>query len=180
MAGIYSNTVSSNKNHGIRIEYTTGGIWIRGNQVVSNKNCGIMLGKGKVSQVAGNTIYKNSKKGMYINGTDIWEVRDNTVTENGDAQEVYANNCKKLCSIRRPVCKKITTKSTDVAGTADGGYTVTVYAWISGKSQKLGTSRVNTKKQFTVKIKKQKKNTVLKIVSKDRYGNAVSVNYTVK
>lgn len=94
MAGIYSNTVSSNKNHGIRIEYTTGGIWIRGNQVVSNKNCGIMLGKGKVSQVAGNTIYKNSKKGMYINGTDIWEVRDNTVTENGDAQEVYANNCK--------------------------------------------------------------------------------------
>lgn len=180
MAGIYSNTVSSNKNHGIRIEYTTGGIWIRGNQVVSNKNCGIMLGKGKVSQVAGNTIYKNSKKGMYINGTDIWEVRDNTVTENGDAQEVYANNCKKLCSIRRPVCKKITTKSTDVAGTADGGYTVTVYAWISGKSQKLGTARVNTKKQFTVKIKKQKKNTVLKIVSKDRYGNAVSVNYTVK
>ena len=158
MAGIYSNTVSSNKNHGIRIEYTTGGIWIRGNQVVSNKNCGIMLGKGKVSQVAGNTIYKNSKKGMYINGTDIWEVRDNTVTENGDAQEVYANNCKKLCSIRRPVCKKITTKSTDVAGTADGGYTVTVYAWISGKSQKLGTARVNTKKQFTVKIKKQKKN----------------------
>ena len=77
-------------------------------------------------------------------------------------------------------CKKITTKSTDVAGTADGGYTVTVYAWISGKSQKLGTARVNTKKQFTVKIKKQKKNTVLKIVSKDRYGNAVSVNYTVK
>ena len=69
---------------------------------------------------------------MYINGTDIWEVRDNTVTENGDAQEVYANNCKKLCSIRRPVCKKITTKSTDVAGTADGGYTVTVYACISG------------------------------------------------
>lgn len=31
---------------------------------------------------------------MYINGTAIWEVRDNTVTENGDAQEVYANNCK--------------------------------------------------------------------------------------
>ncbi len=48
------------------------------------------------------------------------------------------------------------------------------------KKPKLGTARVNTKKQFTIKIKKQKKNTVLKIVSKDRYGNAVSVNYTVK
>lgn len=160
MAGIYSNTVSSNKNHGIRIEYTTGGIWIRGNPGRIQQKLWHYAWKGKVSQVAGNTIYKNSKKGMYINGTDIWEVRDNTVTENGDAQEVYANNCKKLCSIRRPVCKKITTKSTDVAGTADGGYTVTVYAWISGKSQKLGTARVNTKKQFTVKIKRRKKNTM--------------------
>ena len=34
--------------------------------------------------------------------------------------------------------------------------------------------------KVSFKIKKQKKNTVLKIVSKDRYGNAVSVNYTVK
>ena len=180
MAGIYSNTVSSNKNHGIRIECTTGGIWIRGNRVVSNKNCGIMLWKGKATQVEGNTVYKNAKKGIYINGTSLQKAGGNTITANKDPQEVYAKSCNKLRSIRRPVCKKITTKSTGVTGTADGGYTVTVYAQISGKSIKLGSAKVNTKKQFTVKIKKQKKNTVLKIVSKDRYGNAVSVNYTVK
>ena len=50
----------------------------------------------------------------------------------------------------------------------------------TGKSIRLGYAAVNKKKQFTVKIKKQKKNTVLKIVSKDKYANTVTVNYTVK
>lgn len=62
MAGIYSNTVSSNKNHGIRIEYTTGGIWIRGNQVVSNKNCGIMLGKEKFLRLPGTRSIKTARR----------------------------------------------------------------------------------------------------------------------
>ena len=50
----------------------------------------------------------------------------------------------------------------------------------SGKFVKLGVSSVNKKKQYVIKIKKQKKNTALKLVSKDKYGNTVTVNTVVK
>ena len=77
--------------------------------------------------------------------------------------------CKGWTNIDRPSCKKITAQSTSVTGSAAGGRNVIVYAQRSGKSIRLGYTAVNKKKQFTVKIKKQKKNTVLKIVSKDKY-----------
>nr|WP_294678969.1 hypothetical protein [uncultured Blautia sp.] len=36
------------------------------------------------------------------------------------------------------------------------------------------------KKQFTIRIKKQKKNTAMKLISKDKYGNTVTIGCTVK
>ncbi len=66
MAGIYSNTVSSNKNHGIRIEYTTGGIWIRGNQVVSKQKLWHYALESEKYLEVPETRLEKYKKGMYI------------------------------------------------------------------------------------------------------------------
>ena len=70
--------------------------------------------------------------------------------------------------------------NTESEMSASGSQTVIAYARRSGKQTKLGVSSVNKKKQYVIKIKKQKKNTALKLVSKDKYGNTVTVNTVVK
>ncbi len=66
-----------------------------------------------------------------------------------------------------PKVNKVTIKATAVKGKTEKGATVTVKA---GKKV-LGTSKANDKGNFTVKIKKQKAGTVLKIYAKDQAGN---------
>ncbi|GIN23169.1 Ig-like domain-containing protein [Siminovitchia fordii] len=66
-----------------------------------------------------------------------------------------------------PKVSKVTIKTTAVKGKTEKGATVSVKA---GKKV-LGTSKANDKGSFTVKIKKQKAGTVLKIYAKDQAGN---------
>lgn len=66
-----------------------------------------------------------------------------------------------------PTVNKVTIKTTTVKGKTEKGATVSVKA---GKKV-LGTSKANNKGSFTVKIKKQKAGTVLKIYAKDQAGN---------
>lgn len=66
-----------------------------------------------------------------------------------------------------PKVNKVTIKTTAVKGKTEKGATVSVKA---GKKV-LGTSKANDKGSFTVKIKKQKAGTVLKIYAKDQAGN---------
>lgn len=66
-----------------------------------------------------------------------------------------------------PKVNKVTIKATAVKGKTEKGATVTVKA---GKKV-LGTSKANDKGSFTVKIKKQKAGTVLKVYAKDQAGN---------
>ena len=153
---------------------------VKSNRLVSNGKSGILLWKSKATEVSGNTVAKNKGNGIYGYGSVISAMKSNAFSGNGKTQAVYMKGCKGWTNIDRPSCKKITAQSTSVTGSAAGGRNVIVYAQRSGKSIRLGYAAVNKKKQFTVKIKKQKKNTVLKIVSKDKYANTVTVNYTVK
>ncbi|MBD8004273.1 Ig-like domain-containing protein [Bacillus norwichensis] len=66
-----------------------------------------------------------------------------------------------------PEVNKVTNKTTTVKGKAEKGATVYVK---SGKKE-LGTAVVNSKGNFSVKIKKQKAGTVLNIYAKDKAGN---------
>lgn len=177
---IFSNSSSKNKNHGIKIEYATGGICAKSNRVFSNKKSGILIWKSRVTEISGNKADKNKGNGIYAYTSVIPVMKSNSFSGNGKIQAVYAKSCKGWTSINRPACKKITAASTAINGTASGSRSVTAYVQKSGKFVKLGVSSVNKKKQYVIKIKKQKKNTALKLVSKDKYGNTVTVNTVVK
>lgn len=177
---IFSNSSSKNKNHGIKIEYATGGICAKSNRVFSNKKSGILIWKSRVTEISGNKADKNKGNGIYAYTSVIPVMKSNSFSGNGKIQAVYAKSCKGWTSINRPACKKITAASTAINGTASGSRSVTAYVQKSGKFVKLGVSSVNKKKQYVIKIKKQKKNTALKLVSKDKYGNTVTVNTIVK
>ena len=177
---IFSNSSSKNKNHGIKIEYATGGICAKSNRVFSNKKSGILIWKSRVTEISGNKADKNKGNGIYAYTSVIPVMKSNSFSGNGKLQAVYAKSCKGWMSINRPACKKITAASTAINGTASGSRSVTAYVQKSGKFVKLGVSSVNKKKQYIIKIKKQKKNTALKLVSKDKYGNTVTVNTVVK
>ena len=178
--GIYRNTSSFNRNQGIRIEHTKGWIWIRNNRVLSNKRNGILIWKAKISELNRNTLDKNSGSGIYLNESQVQDIRYNAISGNVKRQAIYVSGCKGRISVGRPVCKTVTSKSTAIKGTASGSRSVTAYVQKAGKLTKLGTAYVNKKKQFTIRIKKQKKNTAMKLISKDKYGNTVTVGCTVK
>lgn len=177
---IFSNSSSANKNHGIKIEYTAGGIRAKNNHVFSNAKSGILIWKSRVTEISGNKAEKNKGNGIYAYTSVIPAMKSNSFIGNGKIQAVYTKSCKGWTSIDRPACKKITAASTAINGTASGSRSVTAYVQKSGKLVKLGASSVNKKKQYTIKIKKQKKNTALKLISKDKYGNTVTVNTAVK
>ena len=178
---VSGNICTFGRHYGIRIEYVTGGsIRIKNNRALSNASSGIVLWKSKLTEVSGNAVDKNKANGIYANASVIQTMKNNTFSGNTKTQAVYAKGCKGWISISRPSCKTVTVRSTAVSGSAAGNRTVTIYARSSGKNVKIGTASVNKKNQFTAKIKKQKKNTVLRLVSKDRYGNTVTVNTSVK
>lgn len=177
---VLGNTCLSNKNHGVKIEYVVGGVRVKSNRVTSNAKSGILLWKSKVSEVSGNRAEKNTGNGVYAYASVIPVMKKNTFCENGKVQAVYVKSCKGWTGINRPSCRAVTSRSTAISGTASGSQTVIAYARRSGKQTKLGVSSVNKKKQYVIKIKKQKKNTALKLVSKDKYGNTVTVNTVVK
>lgn len=177
---VISNICSSNKEHGTKIEYTAGGIRAKNNRLLSNGKSGILLWKAKTAEISGNRTEKNKGNGIYACASVIPVMKSNTFIGNAKNQALYAKDCKGWKSMDRPSFKTITAKSKTVTGTAAGSQNVTIYMVRSGKSVRLGAATVNKKKQFTVKIKPQKKNTPLRIVSKDRYGNAVTMDYKVK
>lgn len=177
---VLGNTCLSNKNHGVKIEYVVGRVRVKSNRVTSNAKSGILLWKSKVSEVSGNRAEKNRGNGVYAYASVILVMKKNTFCENGKVQAVYVKSCKGWTGINRPSCRVVTSRSTAISGTASGSQTVIAYARRSGKQTKLGVSSVNKKKQYVIKIKKQKKNTALKLVSKDKYGNTVTVNTVVK
>lgn len=177
---VLGNICLSNKNHGVKIEYVPGGVRVKSNRVTSNAKSGILLWKSKVSEVSGNRAEKNRGNGVYAYASVIPVMKKNTFCENGKVQAVYVKSCKGWTGINRPSCRAVTSRSTAISGTASGSQTVIAYVQRSGKQTKLGVSSVNKKKQYVIKIKKQKKNTALKLVSKDKYGNTVTVNTVVK
>lgn len=177
---VSENTCSSNKDHGIRVEYGAGGTQVRNNRVLSNEKSGIMLWKAKVREVSGNSVSLNRGNGIYMYRATVPAIKNNMFSGNGRLQALYAKDSAGRTSMNKPVCRQITARSTAVTGTAAGSQNITVYVQEQGKLTKLGSASVNKKKQFTVKIKKQKQNTVLKITAKDKYGNTVSTKSTVK
>ena len=125
-------------------------------------------------------MYKNKGNGVYAYNSVITAMKSNSFNGNGKAQALYAKDCKGWSSINRPSAQKVTEKSTAITGKAAGSRTVTAYTVRSGKTARLGGAAVDKNSRFTIKIRKQKKNTVLKLVSKDRYGNAVTVTDKVR
>ncbi|WP_230459077.1 Ig-like domain-containing protein [Terrilactibacillus tamarindi] len=72
-----------------------------------------------------------------------------------------------------PSVNKITYKSTHVTGKAEKGATVYLY----NGSKYLGKATVNSKGTYSIKIKRQKKNSTLKIYAKDKSGNKSKYKY---
>lgn len=81
-------------------------------------------------------------------------------------------------TLSTPKVKTVTTKSTKVTGTATKGTTITLY---SKSNKKITSGKVSSKGNFSLTIKKQKKNTVLKLKTVDAMNNTSKVkSITVK
>ena len=82
------------QNHGIKIEYATGGIRAKSNRVFSNKKSGILIWKSRVTEISGNKADKNKGNGIYAYTSVIPVMKSNSFSGNGKIQAVYAKSCK--------------------------------------------------------------------------------------
>lgn len=137
------------------------------NAYVNNKK----IGTSKISSKGNYSIKIKAQKAK----TKIQLVVTDSMNNKSKAKTIIVVAAKTLSL---PKVKTVTTKSTKVTGTATKGTTITLY---SKSNKKITSAKVNSKGNFSLTIKKQKKNTVLKLKTNDAMNNTSKVkSITVK
>ncbi|MBQ0138712.1 MAG: InlB B-repeat-containing protein [Kurthia sp.] len=125
---------------------------------------GKKIGTAKVSSKGAYSIKIAAQK----KGTVIELVTKDSLNNVSKAKKVTVIASKTLA---KPKVNKVTTKTTKISGTATKSTTITVY---TNAGKKVASAKVSSKGKYSLKIKKQKKKTVLKIRIKDRLNNTSS------
>jgi len=137
------------------------------NAYVNNKK----IGTSRVSSKGNYSIKIKAQKAK----TKIELVVIDSMNNKSKAKSITVAAAKTLST---PKVKTVTTKSTKVTGTATKGTTITLY---SKSNKKITSGKVSSKGNFSLTIKKQKKNTVLKLKTVDAMNNTSKVkSITVK
>ena len=100
--------------------------------------------------------------------------------KNGSTYAIYAEDSTGIISVKLPTISRITRNSVKVTGKAAGGKKLTIYTVRGSKSKRIGKGTINSKKKYSITIKKQKKGTVLRFALSDKYGNISYTNKKVK
>lgn len=177
---VLSNKVYRSGLDGIRVDSATVNTTVDKNRCWQNERCGIALYSKRIISVSGNNILENGKHGMYCSGAGIQTAKGNKMVKNASSYEIYARNTKGISTMRDMRISAPTSKTTRISGTAVGGRSISVYAERSGKTTLAGRGAVNSKGEFRISVKRQRKGTKLKFYVKDKNGNTVGSSYVLK
>ncbi|MEH6947264.1 Ig-like domain-containing protein [Bacillus sp. JJ634] len=119
------------------------------------------------------TLAYQAKKGTYYVGVID---RDNDYIDNNTEEDLYAIGTIFIDNVKpsKPTVKKVDDNDKVVKGKAEASSTVTVKAG----SKTLGSAKASSNGNYSVKIKAQRKGTILSITAKDKAGNISSKTTT--
>lgn len=157
-----------------------GNATIKNNKMESCSGWGLGINSSQVRSFYGNYAVSNQKCGIYAKQSKFSVNKRNRLEENKSPYAIYTSKCTGIVTVRVPVSAKITRKTAKVTGKAPGGRSLTIYAVGKNSNKKIGRGYINSRKRYSVAIRKQKKGTVLRFVLKDKYGNISYSNTKVK
>lgn len=172
------NEVTGCKADGVLIDPTSNHTTLTKNVCSNNRGSGIAVYRSVLDSLDQNETVSNHNFGIYAYHAEIKAQKANKMQGNQGAYAMYMNGCKgKSQTIKSMKVSAVTEKSVKVTGQIVGGKTIQV------SQQKnniiLGKGKINSKGQYTVPIKKQKKGIVLVLAVTDRYQNCVTATKKV-
>ena len=176
---ITSNQVSDCALSGIYLE-NVGKAVIKSNKITKVNGRGIQVIGSRVKSLYGNIITGCKKCGLYVSQSGISGNKKNRMEKNGSTYAIYAEDSTGIISVKLPTISRITRNSVKVTGKAAGGKKLTIYSVRGSKSKRIGKGNINSKKKYSITIKKQKKGTMLRFALSDKYGNISYTNKKVK
>lgn len=176
---ITSNQVTGCALDGIYVE-DLGNAVIKSNKITKVNGRGIQVIASQTKSLYGNFVTGSRKCGLYVSQSRIAGNKKNRMENNGSTYAIYAEDSTGIISVKFPTASRITRKSVKVTGKAAGGKTLRIYAVSGNKNKRIGKGTVNSKKRYSIAIKKQKKGTVLRFVLTDKYGNTSYTSKKVK
>lgn len=176
---ITSNQVSGCTLDGIYME-NLGNAVVKSNKISSVKGRGIQVISSTTKSLYGNVITGSRKCGLYVYKSKIKGNKKNQLENNGSTYAIYAKSSSGIVAVKLPTFSRITKKTMKITGKAAGGKTLTAYVVRKAGNKKIGRGTINSKKKYSIAIKKQKKGTVLRFVLADKYGNTSYTNKKVK
>lgn len=176
---ISGNKVDSCYADGILIDPLSNQTTLNKNIAVKNEGSGIAVYRSSVTSLNGNQAKENHNYGIYAERANIQAQKMNEMSGNKGAYAMYMSGCKgKTQSLKTIKVNSLTPNVQKLAGNAAGGRTITVA--LKKNHTNIGSGKINTKGQYTVPIKKQKKGTVLVLSVTDKYKNCVTAERKVK
>lgn len=171
--------VSHNQGHGILINSKSNHAEISKNIVSVNKEHGIMLyDKSLKAKIMENTLRKNGKNGIYICGKSRASVlKKNDFTSNkGLNIQIEAGSKAPVKDMGHLTVGSLTSKVTELTGKGTKDFKVLVQA----RGKNIGKGTVNQDETYSIKIKKQKKGTVVTVIMMDKQKNQMEKEIKVK
>lgn len=171
--------VSHNQGHGILINSKSNHAEISKNIVSVNKEHGIMLyDKSLKAKIMENTLRKNGKNGIYICGKSRASVlKKNDFTSNkGLNIQIEAGSKAPVKDMGQLTVGSLTSKVTELVGKGTKDFKIIVKA----KEKNIGRGTVNQDETYSIKIKKQKKGTVVTVIMMDKQKNQMEKEIKVK
>lgn len=171
--------VSHNQGHGILINSKSNHAEISKNIVSVNKEHGIMLyDKSLKAKIMENTLRKNGKNGIFICGKSRASVlKKNDFTSNkGLNIQIEAGSKAPVKDMGHLTVGSLTSKVTELVGKGTKDFKIIVKA----KEKNIGRGTVNKDETYSIKIKKQKKGTVVTVIMMDKQKNQMEKEIKVK
>lgn len=170
-------TVTGGKKYGIAVRNCNGTRLLK-NHVSGRERGGICIDSAKSCQLVSNTVSSNKKYGILLLKSNISKLEKNVMAGNADAalwvsDSKTPSNVKSLTGI---TVKQVKSSTAAISGTAKG----TSKVYVKAGSKTMGSASVAANGSFSVKIKKQKKNTKLTVYAVDKRNNRVSLTTKVK
>lgn len=171
--------ITANQVYGVKLDgiylRNLGDTVIKSNKVSSVPGWGIQVLFSQVKSLNGNAVTGSKKCGLKIIQSKVSGYKNNKMEKNGTSNAIYVKGSTGAVNMKLPVSAKITKNTSKITGTAAGAKKLTVYAVTKSGNKKIGQGNINSKKKYSISIKKQKKGTVLRFALADKYGN---ISYT--
>lgn len=172
-------SVSHNQGHGILITGKSAQTEISRNIVSVNKEHGIdVYDKSVKAKIMDNTVRKNGKNGIFICGkSKVSILKKNIFAGNKDINiQIEAGSKAPVKDMGQLTAGNLTSQVTEVEGKGTENLKIIVKA----KDKTIGKGTVKKDETYSVKIKKQKKGTVVTVIMMDKQKNQMEKEVKVK